>query len=101
MTYLFLTASPKLPIKKTIVRILNNSDSHKIEVCLANHLQNFINDLKTSSKTEGFKASNVLCNYCLSCAENYAPGLRALSSVARELFSFVSDYLKQLVSHLM
>lgn len=97
ITYIFLTVNPKLPIRKTIVRVLSGLDSDQIESCIAEHLQCFI---KKINAKDGHKVYNELCSCILSCTENYAPGLRAVSTVAGDLFNFTVNFLKQLVAFL-
>lgn len=87
-----------MPIKKTIVRILNGLDSEEIETYLAGYLLKFI---ETTTHTDNYKTHNEICSYILSCTENYPPGLRAVSSVAGELFEFTVGFLKKLVVYVM
>lgn len=100
LTYMYLITNSKLPIRKTVVRVLVSKDSNQIEPCLIKHLEYFMNNLKHLEKIELIKASNDLCSYILSCSENFAPGLRAVSSIAGKLFSFTCEFLNRLVSYL-
>lgn len=99
LTFIFLTINPKLPIKKTIIRILQSSESAQIEACLAKHLQYFIKAAEKLSEVD-ISLCNEICNYTISCTENYPPGLRAISSVAPDALKFVTRFLKQLVCFL-
>lgn len=95
---MFLTVNQKLPIRKTIARALSGLDSQQIETCLVEQLQHLIKNIET---TDNQKIRNDLCSGILSCAENYAPGLRAVTSVAGEIFQFTVSFLNQLVLCMM
>lgn len=95
---MFLTVNQKLPIRKTLLRVLGGLDGRQIQNCVAAHLQSFVESI---SETEGHRAYNDVCNGILSCTENFPPGLRAVTSVAGDVFNFTVDFLKQLVQFVM
>lgn len=102
MTYVFLTVGVKLPIRKTIVRILVSSQLYLIEIYLVEHLKMFINDMKNKSDTSHLALEpNEVFGYIMSCLDNFAPGLRAVTSVAEEVFHFTFTMLQQYTNRLL
>lgn len=96
-TYLYLTINAKLPIRKRITRILHNAKSNIITCYLTEHLQLFMTKAKNESHLK-LQKQNEYLSILLSCVENFQPGLDAVSSIVKEVFSFAVDVFYELIN---
>lgn len=94
-----MTISAKFPIRKTVTRILFNTDSNIVKCKLAEHLQLFMINARTESDANTkLKKQNEVLSIVLSCVENFQPGLDAVSSIVKDIFNYAIDVFYQLIN---
>lgn len=94
---LFVNATPKSPVKKSILRTFSNSLlQSQISIVLS---QQLLAKLSTVDE-QHFQSCNECVNAVNDCFDNCPAGVAAVSTVLANVFLFLVNYLKRLVHEL-